>query len=89
MECQISALGVNAAAELTDTYWVEISYEQLLAWDPDYILLASDAGYTVEDVLDTAFAPLHEMEAEMAKLAERMGIPIRRHDVKGQVIADG
>lgn len=31
------------------------------------------AGYTVEDVLDTAFAPLHEMEAEMAKLAERMG----------------
>lgn len=43
--------GVNAAAELTDTYWVEISYEQLLAWDPDYILLASDAGYTVEDVL--------------------------------------
>ena len=43
--------GVNAAAELTDTYWVEGSYEQLLAWDPDYILLASDAGYTVEDVL--------------------------------------
>ena len=43
--------GVNAAAELTDTYWVEISYEQLLAWDPDYILLASDAGYTAEDVL--------------------------------------
>lgn len=43
--------GVNAAAELTDTYWVEVSYEQLLVWDPDYILLASDAGYTVEDVL--------------------------------------
>lgn len=43
--------GVNAAAELTDTYWVEISYEQLLAWDPDYILLASDAGYSPEDVL--------------------------------------
>ena len=43
--------GVNAAAELTDTYWAEISYEQLLAWDPDYIVLASDAAYTVEDVL--------------------------------------
>ena len=43
--------GVNAAAELTDTYWVDISYEQLLAWDPDYILLASDASYSVEDVL--------------------------------------
>ena len=43
--------GVNAAAEITDSYWVEISYEQLLSWDPDYILLASDAGYSVEDVL--------------------------------------
>ena len=43
--------GVNAAAALTDAYWVEISYEQLLAWDPEYIVLASDAAYTVEDVL--------------------------------------
>ena len=31
------------------------------------------AGYTVEDVLDAAFAPLHEMEREMARLAEEMG----------------
>ena len=30
------------------------------------------AGYTVEDVLDTAFAPLHQMEEEMASLAARM-----------------
>ena len=44
--------GVNAASEITDTYWVEISYEQLLTWDPEYIILASDAGYTVEDVLE-------------------------------------
>ena len=43
--------GVNAAAEITDSYWVEISYEQLLAWDPEYIVLASDASYTAEDVL--------------------------------------
>ena len=43
--------GVNVAGEITDAYWVEISYEQLLAWDPAYILLASDATYTVEDVL--------------------------------------
>lgn len=46
--------GVNAAAELTDTYWAEISYEQLLAWDPAYIVIASDAGYSVEDVLADA-----------------------------------
>ncbi len=31
------------------------------------------AGYTVEDVLDAAFAPLHEMEGEMTRLAEEMG----------------
>lgn len=44
--------GVNAASEITDTYWVEISYEQLLTWNPDYIILASDASYSVEDVLE-------------------------------------
>lgn len=43
--------GVNVAAEIEDTYWVEIDYEQLLTWDPDHIILASDATYTVEDVL--------------------------------------
>lgn len=30
-------------------------------------------GYTVEDVLDSAFLPLREMEQEMARLADRMG----------------
>ena len=30
-------------------------------------------GYTVRDVLDTAFAPLHDMECEMGELAARMG----------------
>ena len=44
--------GKNAAEEITDTYWAEISYEQLLAWDPAYIILASDADYTVDDVLN-------------------------------------
>ena len=43
--------GSNVAAEIQDTYWVEVSYEQLLAWDPEYIILASDADYSVDDVL--------------------------------------
>ena len=43
--------GANVAADLADTYWVEIDYEQLLTWNPEYIILASDAVYTVEDVL--------------------------------------
>ncbi len=42
---------VNAAAEITEDYWADVSYEQLLAWDPDYIILASDAEYTVDSVL--------------------------------------
>ena len=43
--------GVNVAAEITEDYWAEISYEQLLAWDPDYIILAADAEYTVDSIL--------------------------------------
>ncbi len=31
------------------------------------------SGYTVRDVLDTAFAPLHAMETELADLAAQMG----------------
>lgn len=43
--------GANVAAAVEDTYWAEIDYEQLLAWDPEYIILAAEATYTVEDVL--------------------------------------
>lgn len=43
--------GKNAASEIEDLYWVEIDYEQLLTWNPEFIILASDATYTVEDVL--------------------------------------
>jgi len=43
--------GRNVAAEIRDTYWAEINYEQLLTWNPDFIVLTSNAAYTVEDVL--------------------------------------
>lgn len=43
--------GKNVAADITDNYWVEIDYEQLLTWNPEYIILASDADYSVDDVL--------------------------------------
>ena len=46
-----AAGGANVAGDIADTYWVNIDYEQLLAWDPEYIILASDASYTCEDVL--------------------------------------
>ena len=43
--------GINVGAQVDDTYWVEVSYEQVLAWNPEYILLAADAGYDVDSVL--------------------------------------
>jgi iron complex transport system substrate-binding protein len=53
----------NAAKELTDSYWAEVSYEQILVWDPDYILLSSDAGYSISDVLgDPALSELRAVK---------------------------
>jgi len=43
--------GENVAASLSDSYWSKISYEQLLAWDPDYIILAANAAYSVDSIL--------------------------------------
>ncbi|MCQ2520518.1 MAG: ABC transporter substrate-binding protein [Lachnospiraceae bacterium] len=49
--------GANTAAEIEDKYWVDVDYEQILAWNPDYIIIAAEAEYTVEDVLaDEALA---------------------------------
>ena len=36
-----NAGGVNVAAEIDDNYWAEVSYEQILKWDPDYIILTA------------------------------------------------
>ena len=46
-----AAGGKNVAAEINDFSWAEISYEQLLAWNPEYIILAADAKFDIEDVL--------------------------------------
>lgn len=44
--------GINVAGAIEDTYWAEIDYEQLLTWNPEYIILAAEATYTVDDVLN-------------------------------------
>ena len=46
-----NAGGENVAKDVEDTYWAEVSYEQVLTWNPEYIILAADAAYGVEDVL--------------------------------------
>lgn len=43
--------GVNAASELKDNGWADISYEQLLSFAPDIIVVIPEADYTKEDVL--------------------------------------
>ncbi len=42
----------NVAENIDDTYWAAISYEQLIAYNPDYIIIASAATYGVDDVLN-------------------------------------
>ena len=46
--------GVNVAAALEDTYWAEVSYETILAYDPDVIVIPAGADYTVEDIRNDA-----------------------------------
>ncbi len=48
------AAGINVAGSLEGDYWTEISYETLLAWDPDIIIIPCGATYTREDVLNDA-----------------------------------
>ncbi len=43
--------GRNVAEKISDLHWAQISYEQLLAWNPEVIIIASDAKYSVDDVL--------------------------------------
>lgn len=43
--------GENAGASLEGDYWTEVSYETILAWDPEVIILPCGADYTVDDIL--------------------------------------
>jgi iron complex transport system substrate-binding protein len=45
-----SAGGINVAGSIDGTYWAEISYEQLVKFNPDYIIIAPEAGYSAEDI---------------------------------------
>ena len=45
-----TAGGTNAAKDVQGSGYTEISYEQLIAMNPDYIILPSEAAYSVDDV---------------------------------------
>lgn len=46
-----AAGGINVANDIVDSYWVNISYEQLIAYNPDYIIIVPESEYTKEDVM--------------------------------------
>jgi len=52
-QCDMITLagGNSVSSEIDDKYWVDVDYEQVLAWNPDYIIIAAEADYSVEDVL--------------------------------------
>lgn len=43
--------GENVAASIEDDYWAEVSYEQILEWNPQVIVIVPEAEYTKDDVL--------------------------------------
>ena len=43
--------GENVAAAIEDDYWAEVSYEQILEWNPQVIVIVPEAEYTKDDVL--------------------------------------
>lgn len=47
----IETAGGENAADIDDTYWAVISHEQLIAYNPDIIVIAPGAKYSKEDVL--------------------------------------
>lgn len=43
--------GINAAANIDGSSWTEVSYEQLLAMNPDIIVVPSEASYSKVDII--------------------------------------
>lgn len=46
-----TAGGTNVAGDIDDTYWANISYEQLIAYNPDIIIIVPSASYTKDDII--------------------------------------
>lgn len=47
----VNAKCENVAASLEDTSWANVDYEQLLVWNPDYIVIAAESALTEGEVL--------------------------------------
>lgn len=49
-----TAGGINAAADIDGNNWTAVSYEQLVAMNPDVIVIPCEASYTKEEVVGDA-----------------------------------
>jgi iron complex transport system substrate-binding protein len=49
-----AAGGVNAAQGIDGDNWTGVSYEQVIAMNPDVVVIPAEAGYTREDILEDA-----------------------------------
>lgn len=73
-----AAGGVNAAANIEGDYWTEVSYETLLAMNPDVMILPPKAAYSAEDILQDA--ELAELTAVKNKAVYQMPKDIEEWD---------
>lgn len=61
--------GENVASDIDDSYWATISYEQLIAYSPDVIIIAPGASYSIEDILnDSRLASLNAIKNKQVYL---------------------
>lgn len=72
---------VNAAAELTGANWVTLSYEQMIVYNPQVIIIPPESAYTAQDVLeDPELAMLDAVKAgavyEMPRAFEAWDSPV-------------
>ncbi|MEG0613938.1 MAG: ABC transporter substrate-binding protein [Clostridium sp.] len=62
--------GINVVSDIEETNWSKISYEQLLAYNPDMIVIIPEAQFTKEDVLNNP--ELVELKAVIEKKVYEM-----------------
>ena len=72
---------MNAGADLEGQYWTEVSYETILTYDPDVIVIPSGAEYTAEDIkndpqLSSLTAVQNDAVYEMPSQIEEWDSPI-------------
>ncbi|MFV0379299.1 MAG: ABC transporter substrate-binding protein [Anaerorhabdus sp.] len=47
-----AANATNVASNIEDTYWAEVSFEDIASYNPEAIILAADAAYDIDSVLN-------------------------------------